>query len=434
MGLFSNHPTKRTLLIVLAAGLFIRIILILANERVPVSDEYEYDQLAQSIVNQGSYAVVGVPTAYRPVGYPAFLGITYFLFGHEPLFPKVIQALLDTLTAYLLFLIGKMQSERIGFLASLLWSSFVPAILFVNLLLAETLTVFLLVLSLLIFLKSDGSTVIRNLILFGLVSGIMILVKPSILLFPLLLLLLSPKMAIPPRYAIVAFAAMLVVVLPWMLRNLAVLETFSISTNGGMNLYVGNNPEATGAYLGTFPPELADPSMDEVARSRKATALAMKFIAAQPGTFLVNGVKKLAHLFRSEGDVLITSFSDHSAAGFTNRYRSVAPFIAHMTNVSSFGLLFLGITGFVLSIRSRQFWFTVSFLAALFAVHFVFFGGSRFHFVLMPFAAIYASHAIVALHTRELMFTWTQKAFLLACFVLLSAIWSYELFVVYLSI
>lgn len=428
-----SNTTTRTLLIILTVGLILRVTLIVANQRPPVSDEREYDQLAVSLSNEGTYALDGIPTAYRPVGYPLFLAVTYSIAGHHTLVPKFLQALLDTLTAYLLFLIGKAHSRFTGLLASALWGFFVPAILFTNLLLTETLTVFLLTLSLLILFSSEGRPSFWYPALFGLVAGAMTHVKPSLLLFALLLLILSKKLAVPRRHAAVSFIVILAVLLPWMIRNVVILDTFSLSTNGGMNLYVGNNAGSTGAYRGTFPPELADPSTGEVARDRLATGIAKEYILAQPGTFLTNGLKKIVHFFRSEGDLLIASFASHNEDGFIAQYRSVHPIIAALTNFSSFWMLFLGMTGFIAAHRDRRFWITTIFLTSILGVHFLFFGGSRFHFVLMPFATLYASESILALREKNLTFTQARKALVLLCVIFLTSVWSYELFIVYFA-
>jgi len=429
----SSAPRPRILLAMLLGALLIRIVFILAHQTLPVSDEFEYDKLARTLVNSGTYAVDGVSTAYRPPGYPAFLALSYFLFGQDTLIPKVIQAILDTLTAYLLFCIGRIRSERVGLIAACTWSLFVPAILYVNLLLTESLTAFILVASVFIFLENTENRIPR-LVGFGVLMGISALFKPALFLVPLLLLLLSTRMSIQPRHGILIVAGAFLVLLPWMIRNQITLGTFSLSTNTGMNLYIGNNPEATGAYRGVFPDILADPSFTEVARDREAMSLAKEYIISSPGTFLLNGAKKLVHLFRSEGDVLIAAFSEYPSPvgmGFKQRYRSVPIPLTILTNILVFAILFAGFLGWSFSIRNRQFWFTFSLLFALLAAHFVFFGGSRFHFIIMPFAVLYFSEVVVSFLKKELKLTGRQKVLLMTAFLVLSAIWSYELFVVF---
>ena len=56
---------------------------------------------------------------------------------------------------------------------------------------------------------------------------------------------------------LVAYAACLAVITPWTMRNWAVLgQPVLISTNGGFNLYMGNNPwNRWGGYMWPAPPE-----------------------------------------------------------------------------------------------------------------------------------------------------------------------------------
>ncbi len=434
MGLSNSSRNQRVLLAALAAGLLIRIVFILTYQTLPVSDEAEYDRLAQSIVYLGEYAVDGVPTAYRPPGYPAFLAASYFLFGHDILIPKILQAILDTLTAYMLFSIGRMRSERVGLIAALAWAFFVPAVLFVNLLMTESLTAFLLVVSIFMFSGAGAENSIPRMLGSGLVIGICILFKPGLLLVPMLLLFFSALRPIRPRQAILVLAGALSIIFPWMIRNQIVLGTFSLSTNTGMNLYIGNNPEASGAYRGVFSSDLTDSSLTEVGRDQKAMSKAKEYIISNPGTFLLNGLKKSVHLFRSEGDVLIAAFTRDSSPigiGFKQRYRSVPILFTILTNTVSFTVLLAGIIGFSISSRNHQFWLTLSVVLALLGTHVVFFGSSRFHFILMPFAVLYSSEALTACLKKELTFSGGQKLVVVSAFVILAAIWSYELSAVF---
>jgi len=436
MGLPNERPFPSALLIVLVAGLFIRILFVFVHQRPVVSDERENDELAHSIVTDASYAIEGIPTAYRPVGYPAFLSIAYTAFGHHPIAAKLLQAFLDTLTAYFLFLLGNIRSQRTGEIAAALWVFFLPAILFSNLLLTESLTVFLVVLSFLVFQRLQPSTSSIFFAVCGFLVGAAILVKPALLPFPFLLLVFARKMSLPARQMIVLAAATLAVILPWMTRNLLVLDTFTLSTNGGMNLYVGNNPSATGAYSGVFPEELSDSTIDEITRNQRAMKLATDYVTSSPRMFFLNGVKKVAHVFRSEGDILIGSFADSISfrkVGFKKQYRSVPISVAVATNLSSFLLLLLGIAGFLASERNRLFWFSAVFVISSLLVHFVFFGGSRFHFPFMPFATLYAAFAATSFLDRRFVLSRTGTLSLLACAVVLSTLWTYELILIYHS-
>ena len=436
MGSLSVLSSHRALLVVLAAGLVLRIAFVLLHQRPVVSDEKEYDQLAKSIVNDASYAVRGVPTAYRPVGYPVFLAMTYAAAGHRPVAAKILQALLDSLTALFLFLIGRSHSYRAGIIVAFLWSLYLPAILYTNLLLTESLTVFLITLSLFVFLKKHNQNSIYPFLICGFLMGTAILVKPTLLPFPFLFLLIAKKVSIPRLQLALLPLAAIIVIAPWMTRNLFVLDTLSLSTNIGINLYVGNNPSATGAYRGTFAEELSDTSVNEITRNEYALKLAVDHMVTHPGVFVLNGIKKVAHVFRSEGDALVGSFSPYSPLdkiGFKDQYRSLPIVVVAATNLSYYFLLLLGIAGFLASERGRLFWFTTVFFASSLLVHFIFFGGSRFHFPFMPFAALYAAEAAASFIDRQFVLSRTRKLLFLLSSIALTSLWSYELILIYLT-
>jgi 4-amino-4-deoxy-L-arabinose transferase-like glycosyltransferase len=297
------------------------------------------------------------------------------------------------------------------------------------------LTVFLIVSSVFVFLKTQRQNSIYLLLVSGFLIGVAILVKPTLLPFPFLLLLVAGKISIPRRHLILMPLAALIVIVPWMTRNLLVLDTLSLSTNVGMNLYVGNNPSATGSYRGVFPNELSDTSVNEITRNELALKLALEHIVTHPGTFVVNGIKKIAHVFRSEGDALIGSFSPYSSldkVGFKDQYRSLPIVVVAATNLSYYFLLLLGIAGFLASERGRLFWFTTVLFASSLLVYFVFFGGSRFHFPLMPFAALYAAEAAVSLIDRRFVLSGKEKLLFLLSSTALVSLWSYELILIYL--
>src|SRR5262249_55511254 len=76
------------------------------------------------------------------------------------------------------------------------------------------------------------------------------------------------------------YISLLLVVLPWTIRNALVFQHFIfVSTNGGINLLIGNNPHATGAYI--WNEEVSAPVRDiedEYERNRTAGAETLKYI------------------------------------------------------------------------------------------------------------------------------------------------------------
>jgi hypothetical protein len=103
-------------------------------------------------------------------------------------------------------------------------------------------------------------------------------------------------------------------VLGWTARNWAVLgEPVLFSTNGGYNLWHGNNPNATGSDF--VPPSVADPRLnplllmgDERVMYRRCTRYALDYIRAHPARFFAMMPRRVFALFDTDTTGLYLSF------------------------------------------------------------------------------------------------------------------------------
>lgn len=386
----------RHLLLFLLLGFAVRLLVISFHPRPLISDEKEYDQLAYTLASTGSYKMEGNPTAYRPVGYPAFVASVYFFAGRSPIVVKILQALLDCLTALLIFLLPARQNRRGAVWASIFWLFYPPAILYSNFLLSESLAAFLLTLLSFLLLKLNSDEKIVS-IGFGLILGFLVLVKPFVLLFFLLLPLIFWKAKYPFAVDKWITLGLLIAVGPWVARNAVVMGNPTLTTNSGINLLIGNNPNATGAYTANLPEDSIDPSVDEVQADLFASRTALDFIRERPGRFFLNGVKKLAHLFSSQGGLIVWSFSDQpedASIRYAAKYKAVPLYLTLLINVPFAALLILGTYGLFLMDRSIVLWSMLTLGVIWIAVHFVVFGGSRFLFPLFPLLALSCGGAL----------------------------------------
>ena len=96
----------------------------IANGIWPRGEDITYE------INDGyKVTTLGKPLAWRPIGYPAFLGLLYFLFGasYSTLYGSTL--LLSTLTTLLVYAIGKeVFDEDVGLLSAFLFSIYPVAI------------------------------------------------------------------------------------------------------------------------------------------------------------------------------------------------------------------------------------------------------------------------------------------------------------------
>jgi len=105
---------KKFLLILILLALFLRLVWILLLEVEPVSDFSKYFRLATFLSQgQGYVATDGTPTAYFPVGYPAFLALFFSIFGSSLLLAKFLNVLLSTGTVAVFYVFSRALVEKV---------------------------------------------------------------------------------------------------------------------------------------------------------------------------------------------------------------------------------------------------------------------------------------------------------------------------------
>jgi hypothetical protein len=144
-------------------------------------------------------------------------------------------------------------------------------------------------------------------IIAGVCIGLSVLTREAglILLLALLgwyLLVHRPFRKAILNWGIVAVIAILTVA-PWTIRNYTQFNAFvPVSTNGGINFYIGNNPEATGRFDWRIPPgaqwDVASPNGEfELQASKLGYREGLRFIADNPLRFLSLTVKRIFSLY-----------------------------------------------------------------------------------------------------------------------------------------
>lgn len=423
---FQSIP--RSLLIALALGLVIRTLFISLHDRSLISDEREYDQLAHNLATRATYAYDVLPTSYRPIGYPAIVGAVYSLFGRHPLAVKFVQGLLDVATAFLIYSLLASRSRRAALLGALLWVTFPPAVFYASFLMSETVFTFLLLLTIVLLVQASPAHHWIA-VLLGLSMGLLTLMKPGAALLLIVPVLLYRRLQLSWRALALTIGFASIVVAPWIVRNWVTFGEFAISSNGGVNLLIGNHPGATGAYNLSFDPAIMAGASNEFDAEKRASRYAWEYIALHPAPFALNGVKKLAHFFESEGGLLVWAFHpqpETSSIRFGAKYSQIPLSLSLLTNLPYFLLLLGGLLGFVAAERDVLWWTTLLIGAIWLCIHILFFGGSRFHFPLMTVASAYAALALITPLSTFRGLTSRRRTYWLIAAGLLLALWTYE--------
>ncbi len=399
----------------------LRLIWILIFDPAPKADSYYFYSSAVSIAEGNGYMMFGRQTAYWPVGYPAVLGITFYLFGKSLFAAKILNIILNLgilFTSYRLakLLFGSKQVARSALLILAFYPNHIP---YAAVLLTEPLFTFLL-LSAMIFIIND--TAKWNIFLGGLFFGLAILIKPQVIFLPLYLILIGIRgywrKGLPGkqiiRYGLI-YLLSFVTLMPWLIRNYNLFGAFPVlANNGGVNLLIGNNPDTHGGFMdvrGAGYAELEkfyggtareEYEQDVVNRSR-----AINYILENPGKTLLRMPVKFWKLYAAGAEGAGTNL-----VGMDERETTKRSFLKVYQYFSQLPYMVLMIL-FVLSIISclrklkvhqkiefkQQVGFGIIVYFTIIAL--IFFAGSRFHFPVIPFIAMYASKYLVDKIYRE---------------------------------
>ena len=290
------------LLVVLAVALVLRVGWVLWSTPEPRSliengDAYSYFFLGRQLAEGGGYLNVetGDPTAYYPIGYPAFLAVIFWIVQHTPipdelpLAGALVQAVIGTLSVGLVFLIAqKIVGRRAALCAAAVTAAFPSLVIFTATLQLETLFTFLSLAAVAILVLHDWSRPPSpaRLIAFGAVLGLSALVRPFSIPFMAGLVVAVLVAGFGWRRALgsagLAVGALAVVVAPWLIRNAAVMDAPVFSTNLGDTVCLDRHTGATGQFQWAQHEGCAPASWPEARRSAESTRRAIRFVLDDP--------------------------------------------------------------------------------------------------------------------------------------------------------
>jgi 4-amino-4-deoxy-L-arabinose transferase-like glycosyltransferase len=256
-------PHRRVLSLILMLSLAARLAWGLMqpgeiDQRLP--DQQQYLELARNVLSGRGLKFYDVHfsqevVAFRAPGYPLFLAAC----AGSVRAARVVQGLLDTSTVLAAYLLARRWMGRgAGLLAAAAVAANPFLVYFSALILSETLFTAMLVWGMVLLVWR------RNFLWGGLLLSLSVLVRPGAVALPVAMgfaavFVTYPYGESPPRrwWRMPVGTSMLLltllVLLPWGVRNKAVLDRWVwLTTNGGITRYDGFNPESTGASDQTF--------------------------------------------------------------------------------------------------------------------------------------------------------------------------------------
>jgi len=389
--------------VALAGALRLAWVLYAKTEPLWFFDPWHYDRLAAALAEGRGYVnEAGQATAYYPPGYPAVLGVVYWLAGHRPVAGEALNVVLGALTTGLVYWIGSRAFGRAaGLLAALAFAVFPSHILYVSQLHSEVVftAAYLLALGLLLAAPPPGD---RHWVPFwpaaGLVIGVAALIRPVALsLLAVIPFVLRPRGTPWPALArgtLLALVATAVAVTPWVVRNAIRVGAPTIATNAGIDFWIGNHEGASGLFV-MPPPEVfpiisTDLQVQERHDYRRGLDLGWRFIREQPLDALGLLPLKACHLYTDDAHAVTTAETwGHTVflpeAG-RRALRSLTDGFYYFVAAGAVAGLILPVGG-----AQRRRWPLDAALAGWTLMHLVFFGEPRFHLPVTPVMAVLAA-------------------------------------------
>jgi 4-amino-4-deoxy-L-arabinose transferase-like glycosyltransferase len=265
------------------------------------NDEIGYVSLAIHVAEGlGFTDHLGNPTSIRVPGLPLLVAIPVSLIGSHVIAIRIFMCLIGSLLVPACYLLAHSltDSHRIGLIAAAIAVVFPTWVIPSGSVTTDILAAVLVTLMAWALIEGYRRPSLLLIIEAGIFWGTATLVRPVALVYApaivLWLLIVLPSW----KRRLVAIVAVLVpfvfILAPWTIRNMQVHRTFVlISTQDGSELYVSNNPEATGILANDyahFRDVLAqryttEQYPDERARSKMFEADAIEFIRQNPWRF-----------------------------------------------------------------------------------------------------------------------------------------------------
>lgn len=222
----------------------------------PMSDSAWYVARAAEIADGIGYQERGEPTAFWPVGWPALIAAASMLTGSTTSAVILLNLSAVICTLYSILWLGRRltNDERVSRLALGLYSIYPAGLLYATQASNEVTYTGIALCAFCLLIATTRQ--LRWLILSGLLFGIATLIKPQTILFPagvligLTIVYRTYTLRTAMLNALVIYACIFAVILPWSLRNQQVFDEFVlVSTNGGMALLIGANDQITGDHF-----------------------------------------------------------------------------------------------------------------------------------------------------------------------------------------
>ena len=240
--------------IILLLGFIVAVLYAFYFHIKPLVDAKAYDSIAWSLVQGTGYTEISNPLPDSAIGrlgpgYEFFLAAIYWIFGHRLWVVWVIQSILHTASAFIVYrLIRRIyvgdNAEKYAAIGAGFYIFFIDLLEFPAMLMTETLYLFLVLSGIYFaFLMWERPT-LRNVLITSALFTSALLVRPPVTILMLVVIGFLMYRRLWRHAAIFAITAVIILT-PWTVRNYLKYDRFIVtSAILGYNIWVGNDPDS----------------------------------------------------------------------------------------------------------------------------------------------------------------------------------------------
>ncbi|WP_374525026.1 hypothetical protein [Sphingopyxis sp.] len=398
--------SPRACAVLLAAIMLVAIGLRLAGAWVlkqPLdSDPLAYFTMAEGLAERGELKDMYGQHAFYSAGYPLLLAPFFLLLGSSAGTALAVNMLLCALSIWLIYRLTLALSENrgAGLLAAAAYALWFPGLWNATMLAKENLsTPLLLGIALSAIGIARGERPMGTALLAGLLWGAALVTGGSALLLCLgvaaaLLMLWRARGRFSPAFAagLCFVAGATLIVAPWLYATDQMVGRPVLTTNAAFNLYLGNNPAATGKFVSIADTPLGKDwnatrlRLGEVGNADRLQTAALDWIGANPGRAAGLAARKLAYFWEPN----IPDASDFAASKAIASIRLFE--VAQYALILLFGLL---------AFRSRLIardgkWIFASMIAGFWLIHAAAYIITRYRDPAIPLLIVLAAIPVTA--------------------------------------
>jgi len=386
-------------LIISTIFFLIRVMVIAWGDQhdAPGGDQLAFYSGAQQLAHSwGEWVTGGGEFGYRAPLYFVYLSGVFSLFpGSTFLAGQLATSLIGVLNGFLTYtLVRNITGERaatVAFWIRGVLPSWVAADTFM---MSEPFFATFLLSALVVISQKPYSPCRRQALMLGLLTACCLLTREVAIFYPVLfggyLYMVSRSWREGCQYVAWFAVALVLTLTPWMWRNVIVWgQPLPLSYTSGVNLHIGNNPQATGKWI-QFSSEseaaggdFGTPQSDAWHRME-----AIRYIQENPLRTFQLGFQKVAWLLwpRFEREELTELYS------LPPRQATI---ISSVLGMFSGTMLILGVAGLVFGGRDWLWWVSVILIAYTLVVTFVVYGSPRYRDAVDYLLLVYAVTVIV---------------------------------------